>query len=140
MKRVIAIGSVYDNDDISWRCLQALESELLSHFPSMDIVYCDSPGTQLIHLLRPEIDTVLIDALLSREQAGKIIPVDASALYHSQVISSHEISVAHILQLAGNLKLLPERLSILGIAIDPAELLSQNHVHALAHKLKQLLM
>ena len=139
MKRIIAIGSIYNNDDVAWRCVQQLESALTSQHADTEVIYCDSPGTQLIHLLQANIETVLIDALLDPLCTGEIVSTNADQLYHSQVISSHEISVAHVLQLAKNLNLLPDMLGILGIAIDPDDSLTDTQITAMANKLMQYL-
>ena len=118
MIRIIGIGSWFDDDAIGWQCLDTLKPGLLALPIPVEILYCASPGTQLIHQLQATDTTLLVDALQDDNQVARVVPVDAGDLQDADALSSHDISVAHVLQLAASLKRLPARLHILGIGID----------------------
>ena len=118
MIRIIGIGSWFDDDAIGWQCLDTLRSSLPALSKPVDILYCASPGTQLIHQLQAADTTILVDALEDKHQAARVVPVHAADLQNRHALSSHDISVAHVLQLAASLQCLPASLHILGIGID----------------------
>lgn len=139
MMRIIAIGSPFNDDTIAWRCLEAMETPLKQFSADIDIRYCGSPGTQLIHLLEPQLDTVLVDAFLTENADGHVQAIEAEDLQRPQALSSHEISVAHVLQLARNLHSLPDRLYILGIGVNPHRTLSSTQAEQVQQQLMQRL-
>ena len=127
--KIIAIGSAFNHDDISWVILQRITHRLKTLNDDLVIDYCGDPGTQLIHLLDKNQPTLLVDALISHDEPGSIISLDAEQLLtKQQLFSSHQLSVANILQLARNIGQLPEQLNILGIAIDLENPLNQQQL------------
>ena len=133
MIRLIGIGSAFNDDDIGWRCLQNLQPQLQQLGTAIETVYCASPGTQLIHQLDASCFTILVDALDSDTDVGKVRPVRIDELRCDVPLSSHGMSVAHVLQLAENLDRLPEQIHILGMGIDPHGRLSaeqRNHLQS----------
>ena len=124
MIRIIGVGSAFNDDNIGWLSLQNLVAELQQLAANIEITYCANPATQLIHLLQPGTVTVLVDALQAEQAIGKVREIEISDLHNDRALSSHNISVSNILQLANNLHRLPEHLFILGIGINPQEYLT----------------
>lgn len=134
MIRIIGLGSPFGDDSIGWRCLKSIEQELAT---GLDIVYCATPGTQLMHLLQADIRTILVDALSGDHQAAQVYPLEPHELQQADALSSHQISVANILQLAANLQRLPQQLHILGITIDPQRPLTEQQFLQIRRQLIQ---
>jgi len=137
MMRIIGLGSPFDDDNIGWRCLQALQAELEKLAAHVEIIYCATPGTQLIHLLQADTPTILVDALLSEQQTARVHHLQLDQLQQPEALSSHQISVAAILQLAASLGRLPQQLHILGIGIQPQQRLDAQQFARLQEDLRQ---
>ncbi len=118
MINIVAIGSSFNNDAIAWRLLESIEDKLQSLNKKFSIHYCGNPSTQLIHLLQSYTPTILIDALYTDELKSNIIQIKlADLLNETHHFSSHQLSVANVLQLADSISTLPKELWILGIGI-----------------------
>jgi hydrogenase maturation protease len=137
MMRIIGLGSPNGDDSIGWRCLQSIEKELEELATQLDMVYCATPATRLIHLLQADVATILVDALLTDAEPARVYALDASELQQPDTLSSHQISVANILQLAAYLQRLPQQLHILGIAINPRRPLNQQQFQKIQQQLIQ---
>lgn len=136
MIAIIAIGSAFNDDSISWRIIESITPDLKRLADEINIIFCDSPGTQLIHQLQPLTHTILIDALVTDSSPGNVIELELDELLNSEnLLSSHELSVANILQLANNLGKLPENLWILGINIETDRLLTEQQSQLAGKKL-----
>ena len=71
---------------------------------------------QHLSLLQSSNRVILLDALLTDQAPGVLVPLQADELMQSEKnLSSHAMSVANILQLTENLGGLPEQLWLFGI-------------------------
>lgn len=126
--RVIAIGSPFNDDSIAWRCVEDIEHSRDFALQNVDVNYCNSPASELIHLLHRHTPTVLVDALLDENHSGQVKQLSLDELDASRSVSSHGFSVAQMLQLAGRLNYLPEALWIIGITVSDTEMLTDQQV------------
>ncbi|MEJ2434500.1 MAG: hydrogenase maturation protease [Pseudolabrys sp.] len=133
--RVIGIGSPFGADCIGWQVAEALQDRLDERAgPDPDaldvqVVIADRPGVDLLRLMQGVRWAVLVDAVVARDEAptgdvGTIArsprwlrrdELQALSLGHS----SHAVGVSEALALGEVLGQLPERLSILGIGVEP---------------------
>ena len=125
MTRLVAIGTPFANDSIALRLVRLLEPELRALCSELEIDYCESPGQELLSRLDAKRPTLLVDALAGAGADGAVIAIDPAALLENpRPLSTHEVSVAGVLQLAQSLGQLPRQLAVLGIAADPGSTLS----------------
>jgi|GEM_PF-4738625 len=138
MISLIAVGSVYNDDAISWRVLQYLEPALRQLTENIELVYCDSPAGQLLAQLQSSNRVILLDALLSDQEPGVLVALQPDQLMQSETsLSSHHLSVASILQLANKLGGLPEQLWLFGITIDATSIMPEQQLQQVAEQFLQ---
>lgn len=112
--RVIGIGSPHAADQIGWQLVEHLKPA----FPDLDWRTCQHPATDLIHLFANAETVILIDALHNSQPLGHAQLIDPEQLTQTaNQASSHGLSVAEAIALAGALKLLPAKLRIIGISV-----------------------
>lgn len=144
---VIGIGSPFGNDTIGWQVIHTLRRQ---HTPSavqpdqLELIETDRPGINLIQMLQGKRFVILIDALLNAQRHGEVICLDKAQIIESQkYLSSHSLDVASAITLGDKLGVLPKKLSIMGIAIDPKlnDPIPDSAIHALAelvnHSIKE---
>jgi len=135
---VIGIGSPFGNDTIGWQVIHELKQQhSLSalQLDRLELIETDRPGINLIQMIQDKRFVILIDALLNAQRHGDMISLDKTQVIESQeTLSSHSLDVASAITLGDKLGELPEKLLILGIAIDPArnEPIPATTIHALA--------
>ena len=130
MINLIAIGSSFNNDVLGLQLIESIETAIKSLDVTIHIHYCYSPATELFHFLEKHVATILVDTLLD-ETPGSVICLDAEQLIlEEKQFSSHQLSVANILQLASTLHRLPGSLHILGIGAGNRPLTDDEFVSA----------
>jgi hydrogenase maturation protease len=135
MTHIIAIGSPFNDDNISWIIIDKIKSKLLSLNNSIGFTYSDRPGMQLITAMKGKKNVILIDAMLTGIPLGQVQQIKPENLaLENDNISTHNFSVAHAIALAQQLKSMPENLYIFGISIDDEHLLNKDQI-LLASKL-----
>ena len=113
MKRIIGVGSPFGADRLGWLAIDHLEKCLL---PDCELVRLDRPGPGLLEYFKGAEQVVLIDAVLSRAEAGEAVTVSVDELADCGCLtSSHGFGVAEAVVLAGQLGALPSRLHLIGI-------------------------
>lgn len=136
MIRIIAIGSPFLDDDISFRVMDEIKPTLLQKYPAIDICYLDRPGMQLVNELQNIDCAILIDALVANQTPGKLIRLKEDDLaINSKALSSHDLSVAEAIKLARQLAVLPEQLFIIGINIQQEKALTSNQLNQCSQSL-----
>lgn len=140
---IIAIGSPFNTDAVSWQLLESLhstldQSEITCH-------YLDRPGVQLVQEIQGKECVILLDALLADSNHGSISHLDWHSLQaNDRFLSSHEFSVANALQLASRLNRMPAQLHVLGIHVNPDHRLNQQQLtqalQQLAHYINKVVL
>ena len=126
---VIGIGSPFGADQLGWQIIEQLEYRRSSLFNNdIQLEACDRPGTLLLEFFSKTDTAIVIDAI-EGGLAGNIRIVDKAQLIETQALqSSHQLGVAETITLGAQLKLLPNKLVLIGIetgtAIKPYTLTS----------------
>lgn len=135
--KVIGIGSPFGHDTLGWQVIDHLKRQYIPSSRSsrhIDLIEADRPGISLIQMLQGAQLVILIDAIQDERKHGEIIRLDKSQLIHQQNrLSSHVLDVSSAIALAEKLRLLPEKLVILGLGINPehAVPLNETAIHKL---------
>ena len=121
--RVIGTGSPYGDDDIGWEIASAVAAQGVRKGGWQELVQvtcCDRPGVLLLDALRDAAGAVVIDACAGPVLGGELQWLDACDLQAGwSPHSSHGFGVAQTLALGDALHVLPPRVHILGVGIDP---------------------
>jgi hydrogenase maturation protease len=118
---VLGIGSPSGDDQAGWLTVDALLASGVSADEKIGIEKLDRPGANLIPLLDKAPWVILIDAMQSDAQVGRIRRFDRKDWpEYSQGLSSHGFGVLDALSLAQALGSLPARLDLYGIEIGSA--------------------
>ena len=127
MTHIIAIGSPFNSDNISWIIIDKIKNQLLLDNNSIEFIYRDRPGMQLITDIEHRKNVILIDAMSADIPLGQVQQIELDQLdLDTNNISTHNFSVANALALSQQLNSLPENLWIYGISIDKNQLLDDN--------------
>lgn len=127
--RVIGLGSPFGVDSVGWRVAQALGARLGVDPAAgrvrlagreVEVEMADRPGTELLRRFDGACWVVLIDAALDGEGLWPRWLHREELRDLAMSCSSHDLGVAETLALGEVLGALPERLSILGIGVNPA--------------------
>lgn len=116
--RILGIGSPSGDDQAGWLTVDALLAGGVQASDELIVEKLDRPGAGLITLLENATWVILVDAMQSGGQPGRIrrFGVEDWPAY-SQGLSSHGFGVLNALSLARELGSLPPRLDIYGIEI-----------------------
>ena len=120
--RILGIGSPSGDDQAGWLTVDALAACGVHADRELAIEKLDRPGANLISLLENTDWVILVDAMQSGGQPGRIRHFDRSewpAYHHG--LSSHGLGVLDALLLAQALVSLPPRLDLYGIEIGSAD-------------------
>jgi hydrogenase maturation protease len=119
MIRIIGIGSPFGDDAAG---LEAARQLAAAPPPHTEVLAADRPGTTLIDLFDSVDAVILIDAAHSDAPAGRIHDIDLHALrlHPVALVSSHDLGVVEVVQLAATLGRLPPHGRVLGIEIGAA--------------------
>ncbi len=115
--RIIGLGSDFGDDRVGFRAIEALGGHALP--PLCTLHLCGNPAADLLPLLTGVQHVILIDAVVDGGGAGRVRPCMEGELTRTAAASSHGVSVASMLTLAGVLGGLPPTLTMLGVTIDP---------------------
>lgn len=150
---VLGIGSPFGDDQLGWEVVDALSNDnsLQKYMPqSLQLNKLDRPGLLLLSYLQ-DVDTVIIiDAMVSDGKVGMIHRLcNQEITLMKNLISSHHISIPEALKLGDKLNMLPRKIVLYGIEIDPCYLnngisekvkLSINHlIHTIHQEIMELL-
>lgn len=136
MISLVAVGSIYHDDAIAWQVLDRLNAFLGEAAEKIKPLYCHNPAAELLAELQSSDRVLIVDALLSEHAGGQLIRLQPQDLLQAPAhLSSHQVSVAGVIQLAKNLGRLPEQLWIYGITIDPLRRLDETQQKHLADEL-----
>lgn len=118
--RVIGVGSVQGDDKVGWAFIDFFQAHAIYDVKDVEVIKCQTPATELFHLLQGAQRVILIDAVAS-DQAGKLYQLDLEELHLRQdFISSHGMDVVTALDLAKALNQLPSELSVFGVGLEAA--------------------
>lgn len=121
--KVIGVGSPYGNDTIGWNLIEKLKRQhmLATLLPEqVELIETDRPGINLIQLLQGGDFVILVDAIHAEHNHGKLLRISKEQLIQSRhAVSSHSLDVANAIALADKLGVLPRKLVIIGMGIDP---------------------
>ena len=116
--RILGIGSPSGDDQAGWLTVDALWACGVHTGGEIVVDKLDRPGVNLIPLLENASWVILIDAMQSDGQAGRIRRFDQMDWpNYGQGLSSHGFGVLDALALAQALASLPARLDLYGIEI-----------------------
>jgi hydrogenase maturation protease len=116
--RIIGIGSGQGDDQLGWAAVRALESQALP--PGCTLHLCDNPASELLPLLGGCAHAILVDAMVDGGPAGRVLRCAPGAVQpRAGGSGSHGLSVDTVLALAAALGVLPQRVSLLGVTLDP---------------------
>ncbi len=136
--RILGIGSPSGDDQAGWLTVDALAACGVPADRDVALEKLDRPGARLIALLENAGWVVLVDAMQSGGQPGRIKRFDRNGWQDcAHGLSSHGLGVIEALSLARALGTLPPRLDLYGIEIaaaGPGDRISVE-VHAAAKKL-----
>ena len=135
--RVIGIGSPFGNDTLGWQTIERLKQQhiLATLLPErVNLIATDRPGVNLIQTLQGASFVILVDAILDEHPHADVIRLSKDQLITAKnVLSSHSLDVASAIALADKLHVLPEKLLLMGLAIDvqQAERIPEESIHKL---------
>jgi hydrogenase maturation protease len=116
--RILGIGSPSGDDQAGWLTVDALLASGLLAGREVVIEKLDRPGVNLIRLLESASWVILVDAMQSNDQVGRIRRFDQKDWPgYCHGLSSHGFGVLDALSLAQALGSLPPRLDLYGIEI-----------------------
>ncbi|MCV6637323.1 hydrogenase maturation protease [Candidatus Albibeggiatoa sp. nov. NOAA] len=115
---IIGIGSPYGDDQLGWKVIDQLKQSLPSD-SSVNLLYCETPATDLLTALKQSNFAILIDAIHADLPIGKVCSWSQLSLLPETSLSSHGMGLSTLLQLAENLGQMPEKWVVCGIVIDP---------------------
>jgi hydrogenase maturation protease len=119
--RIFGIGSPSGDDQAGWLTVDALLACGVISGEGIRIDKLDRPGANLIALLSDVDRVILIDAMQSDGQIGRVQRFDRQDWpRYGQGLSSHGLGVLDALSLARELGGLPSRLDLYGIEIGLA--------------------
>jgi hydrogenase maturation protease len=119
--RILGIGSPSGDDQAGWLTVDALRASGMKACDEMVIEKLDRPGANLIPLLENASWVILVDAMQSGGQPGRIQRFDQKDWPgYCHGLSSHGFGVLDALSLAQALGSLPPRLDLYGIEIGSA--------------------
>ncbi len=117
--RILGIGSPWGDDQAGWLTIDALLARGVR--PGVAVEKLDRPGARLIPLLENASWVILIDAMQSDGQPGRIRRFSQQDWPgYRQGLSSHGVGVLDALSLAQAMACLPVRLDLYGIEIGSA--------------------
>lgn len=136
--RILGIGSPSGDDQAGWLTVDALAACGVPAYRDVALEKLDRPGAHLITLLENAGWVILVDAMQSGDQPGRIKRFDRNGWQgYAHGLSSHGLGVLEALSLARELGTLPPRLDLYGIEIaaaGPGDQMSVE-VHAAVQKL-----
>ena len=140
MLTIIGIGSPMTGDKLGWQVIDQLQqySETAPFTPDqLQLIKLDRPGSGLLDYLDVENKVIVIDAIISEQHGfGELIRLNAQQLIESapdnqqsqcsaqslsqlSLLSSHGFGLKEALQLAKQLKRLPQDCLIMGLNLYP---------------------
>ena len=120
---LVGLGSPFGDDQVGWRVAQALEDMLQGSADAEPVrVLClDRPGPALLDAIAGRDEAILVDATADGSPPGTVHQVAAeTVMAEPRSSSSHGLGPGHALQLGHALGILPPRLSIYLVSIDPS--------------------
>lgn len=120
--RVFGIGSPFGDDQLGWKAIDMLldDASLQPYLPDyLKLKKFDRPGLSLLSDFQDATAVILIDAIVSNNEIGRIHRLNKQEINSTKnLISTHHISIAETLQLGDNLNILPEKIILHGMEID----------------------
>lgn len=119
--RILGIGSPSGDDQAGWLTVDALADCGVDGEHELAIDKLDRPGASLIGLLEQADWVILVDAMQSGDQPGRIKRFGQDAWPdYAQGLSSHGLGVLDALSLARELGALPSRIDLYAMEIAAA--------------------
>jgi hydrogenase maturation protease len=134
LTRVIGLGSPFGDDQVGWRVIELLRGSLP---PDIELLALDRPGAALISAMQDVHWLVLVDALSSDAQPGRITRLEPHDIRNVGCgFSSHNLDLQQTLELAHSLDCMPARVDVYGIELGVVDGLDlSQEVAAAAHRL-----
>lgn len=120
---ILCVGSPFSGDNIALRLGELLQQrQRQAQLPGwIRIAVYDRPGMSMLWEFERAESMVIVDALVSHDEAGKLIQLSTAELMSDQIqISSHECGVAQVLEMASMLGQLPQSFAVFGISVGDA--------------------
>jgi len=116
---IIGLGSPFGDDRVGWRVAEALGTCLPAE--QARILSLDRPGPALLEALAGRSEVILIDAAATGTPPGTLHRLADVAMADTlESVSSHDLGPLQTLRLGRALGMLPPRLELYVISIDPA--------------------
>ncbi|MCU0835259.1 MAG: hydrogenase maturation protease [Chromatiaceae bacterium] len=118
---VIGLGSPFGDDRVGWRVVELLSRRLAPALAR--VLPLDRPGPALLEALGGRAEAVLIDGAATGRPLGSIHRLCAAEVAASgaRTDSGHGLGLAETLQLGRALGILPPRLTVYVVSIDPTD-------------------
>lgn len=120
---LVGLGSPFGDDQVGWRVALALEDMLRGGADPqpVQILCLDRPGPALLNAIAGRDAAILVDATADGSPPGMVHhPAAEAVMDNPRSASSHELGPGHALQLGHALGILPPRVSIYLVSIDPS--------------------
>lgn len=122
MIKVLGIGSPFGVDSVGWQVVELLlQSNRLTGYESqhLQMEWHDRPGIRLLTLMADASHVLMIDAVVSGHPIGTIHRLENQAIEAlPNLLSTHDMGVAEVLQLGRALNQLPQHLVLYGMEVD----------------------
>jgi hydrogenase maturation protease len=119
--KIIGIGSPFGEDQAGWKVIEMLQQTLSSQ-SKIEIVSYDRPGIHLLSYIQNLECVYLIDAVKSGAVAGTIHRFENETINECHtLLSTHDFGVVQTLKMGQALNMLPKKIILYGIEINPAQ-------------------
>lgn len=132
---LLAIGSPFGSDSVAWQVAEQLQKQ-----NNIQIIYSSNPLVQLKPLLETSKQVILLDALISEQPIGQLIPItlEQQPVQHPQ--SSHSLTTRELLALLQTLKKEGQTCQLIGISVgDGDQPITQKQIAVVGEQLKLII-
>jgi hydrogenase maturation protease len=117
--RVVGVGSPHGDDQVGWAVADRLADRELPSEVGVD--RCAAPATEILPLVSGAQRVILVDAVDTGQAAGTVGTWRGREILGVPgAVSSHGLDLGQVLALGTSLGMLPEDVTLYGIAVDPA--------------------
>jgi hydrogenase maturation protease len=115
---IIGLGSPFGDDQVGWRVAEALEE--VCDGACARVLCLDRPGPALLNAIDGRTEVILVDGAATGCPPGTVHHLAVEDILTApQVASSHGLGLAYALRLGRALGILPTRLTLFLVSIDP---------------------
>ncbi len=132
---LLAIGSPFGSDNSAWQV-----AEQLQKCSNIQITYSNNPLAQLKPLLKTSKQVILLDAIISEQPIGQLIPITLEQQPAQHPHSSHSLTISELLALLQTLKKRDKTYQLIGISVgNGTQTMSKKQITVAGKQLQQML-